>query len=357
MKRTLLSLLALASLSLASAQTSVLPYTPGIHQEGITYYLPKTALSITLTAPRTNKRPGDFHQYAARYLRLTDVTAQEETTWTLDRVQVTPYGLPDTAKVYTVQLRKGTLAPLATLTKSGLLLSINDKSDEEPLPADPGIDKIEKSKLNPRDYMSQEILMAGSNAKMAELTAAEIYDIRDSRSQLSKGQADNMPKDGEQLKLMIQQLDTQEEALLQLFKGTVERETKSYTFTLIPAKSERKVILCRFSDQFGPVDKDNLAGEPVYIDIVDQKSVPSEQPGGKKKKLDEQAVRYNVPSDADIRVYTRENKLAQLTTPVAQFGHVEILSSDLFNKRTSTKVYFYQTTGGIKQIVDDAQGK
>ena len=52
MKRTLLSLLALASLSLASAQTSVLPYTPGIHQEGITYYLPKTALSITLTATR-----------------------------------------------------------------------------------------------------------------------------------------------------------------------------------------------------------------------------------------------------------------------------------------------------------------
>ena len=86
MKRTLLSLLALASLSLASAQTSVLPYTPGIHQEGITYYLPKTALSITLTATRTTKRPGDFHQYAARYLRLTDVTAQEVTTCTLDRV-------------------------------------------------------------------------------------------------------------------------------------------------------------------------------------------------------------------------------------------------------------------------------
>ena len=40
--------------------------------------------------------------------------------------------------------------------------------------------------------MNQEILSAGSNAKIAELTAEEIYDIRDSRTALIKGEADNM---------------------------------------------------------------------------------------------------------------------------------------------------------------------
>ena len=59
--------------------------------------------------------------------------------------------------------------------------------------------------MNPRRYLTEEILAAGSTAKMAELTAREIYDLRENRSLLIKGQADFMPQDGQQLKLMLQQ--------------------------------------------------------------------------------------------------------------------------------------------------------
>lgn len=54
--------------------------------------------------------------------------------------------------------------------------------------------------------------------KMAELAANEIYDIRENRSLLAKGQADFMPKDGTQLKMMMEQLDKQEAGLLMLLK-------------------------------------------------------------------------------------------------------------------------------------------
>ena len=64
--------------------------------------------------------------------------------------------------------------------------------------------------------MNEDILSAGSSAKMAELCALEIYDIRDSKSLLNKGQADFMPKDGEQLRIMLANLETQENALMQL---------------------------------------------------------------------------------------------------------------------------------------------
>lgn len=353
MKKIFIIFCTTISFYLTKAQTIVLPYTPGITQEGVTYYLPQTHLNITVTATRVTKIPGSLNAYASRYLRLNDVTKEKETIWTIDKIDIEPYGVPDTSKVFSILIKKATIAPLVSLTKNGIILSINTITTEDTQKKVPTIDKIEKFTLNPRDYMTQEILMAGSKEKMAELTATEIYDIRESRSQLSKGEADNMPKDGEQLKLMIKQLNTQEEALLQLFKGTWETETKTFTLTYAPTKNGKKAILFRFSDAFGVVDKDNLAGEPVYIDITDQKSIPTEKAEGKKKKIDEQAVRYNVPSNVAVKIYTRDKKFVEENIPMGQFGKVEILSSELFNKRTSTKVQYFQSTGGIKNISEE----
>ena len=60
---------------------------------------------------------------------------------------------------------------------------------------------------------------------------------------LAKGEADYMPKDGEQLKLMNERLDTQERALLQLFKGTETVETRSFEFVYDPSGDVDKDIL------------------------------------------------------------------------------------------------------------------
>ena len=66
-----------------------------------------------------------------------------------------------------------------------------------------------QKKVNPKDFLTEEILMASSTAKMAELVAKEIYNIRESKNALVRGQADNMPKDGAQLKLMLDNLEEQ----------------------------------------------------------------------------------------------------------------------------------------------------
>ncbi len=65
------------------------------------------------------------------------------------------------------------------------------------------IESIKDFKAAP-DFMNADILSAGSKAKMAELIAQDIYDIRESRNQLSRGEADFMPKDGEQLKIICE---------------------------------------------------------------------------------------------------------------------------------------------------------
>ncbi len=172
-----------------------------------------------------------------------------------------------TEATYFVKLKDKTVAPLMELTEDGIVKSINvpysqtennrkttqkpavskqvnprDFLTEEILMASSTakmaelvakeIYQIRESKnallrgqavskqVNPRDFLTEEILMASSTAKMAELVAKEIYQIRESKNALLRGQADNTPSDGAQLKIMIDNLNQQEDAMTKMFSGS-----------------------------------------------------------------------------------------------------------------------------------------
>ncbi|MBR2863473.1 MAG: DUF4831 family protein [Bacteroidaceae bacterium] len=335
-----------------TAQTSVTEYKPGLTESGITYFLPQTRLHVTVTAQRTTYHPGEFCQYAERFLRINDVEKTERDEWELISVEVTPYGVADKTKAYTIQLKPKTSAPFVGLASDGRLLSINADIPKLKALSAPSVYKEKGTLLNPEEYKTEEIITAGSTLKMAELTANEIYDIRENRSLLSKGQADFMPKDGEQLKLMLKTLDTQEEALLQLFKGTSSRETHVFTLDLFPEQELQRHVLFRFSKHLGLVDRDNMAGEPVYITLKDLKSLPAEvvveeKKGKKKEVLD---VRYTLPGTAYVKIFTPERELLSLNLQLAQFGRVEHLGGELFNKKYTTHIIFSPETGGIVKL-------
>lgn len=335
-----------------TAQTSVTEYKPGLTESGITYFLPQTRLHVTVTAQRTTYHPGEFCQYAERFLRINDVEKTERDEWELISVEVTPYGVADKTKAYTIQLKPKTSAPFVGLASDGRLLSINADIPKHKALSAPSVYKEKGTLLNPEEYKTEEIITAGSTLKMAELTANEIYDIRENRSLLSKGQADFMPKDGEQLKLMLKTLDTQEEALLQLFKGTSSRETHVFTLDLFPEQELQRHVLFRFSKHLGLVDRDNMAGEPVYITLKDLKSLPAEvvveeKKGKKKEVLD---VRYTLPGTAYVKIFTPERELLSLNLQLAQFGRVEHLGGELFNKKYTTHIIFSPETGGIVKL-------
>ena len=70
------------------AQTEVTPFVPGSTLEGIAYYLPRTAVRITVVAEKTVTRPGDFNKYAERYLTLRNVPQTESTTWSIKEIKM-----------------------------------------------------------------------------------------------------------------------------------------------------------------------------------------------------------------------------------------------------------------------------
>lgn len=348
MKKLLFASLLLVAAG-ANAQTEVSSYQPGITEDGVTYCLPKTTLKVKIIATKSVYKPGDFCMYAEKYLRLSNVPTEARTTWKIKSVAVYPGSDPDKAKMYSIKLKKKTVAPQVALSKDGILLAIHTNAPtEKPEPADPQ-DSVVKP-LNPRDYMSEDILAAGSTAKMAELVAQDIYNIRESRNDLTRGKADTMPTDGEQLRLMLKHLDDQENALLQLFKGTTTNTTQVFTLMVKPTGELKKHILFRFSKRLGAVANNDLAGDPVYLDITDLKTVDAPAQTDKKKKEKENGVYYNVPGKGSIRIYTADSDLYKGTESFSQFGNTEVLSNDLFNKDANIKVQFYRTNGGILKI-------
>ena len=344
-------LLAIALLTTAPifAQESN-PYLPG-EDEGIVYFLPKTMLEINVIATKVTYTPGDFCQYANRYLRMNDVTSKTSSRWEIKQMDVRGVGVPDSTKAYIMKLSDKSTASNIELTENGIIKAINTTSPENKV----SDFKLEKTASNTdgRKYMTEEILMAGSSAKMAELTAKEIYNIRESKSLILKGQADTMPKDGASLKLIIDNLDKQEKAFTEMFTGTISKEDKLFTFYIIPEEASENAIICRFSEKLGVLTKENLAGEPLYISLKNQSPQPILPEGDEKGKKRIKGILYNIPGKGIVKLSFKGKEMIEKQIPVTQYGNTEILINDLFKKNVNTRVIFNPATGGIMKIDKD----
>ena len=218
----------------AYAQTEVLTGVTRGKDYGVVYTLPKTQIELEIKANKIRYTPGEFSKYANRYLRLNNVSTDPEEYWELTSVKVTPIGVPNGDATYFVKLKDKTVAPLMELTENGIIKSINVPYTKSNPPKAPVATPTIPNKVNPRDFLTEEILIASSTAKMAELVAKEIYNIRESKNALLRGQADNTPSDGAQLKIMIDNLNAQEEAMTEMFAGTRDKEEKTFTIRLTP---------------------------------------------------------------------------------------------------------------------------
>ncbi len=340
------------------AQTEVVTGVTQGKDYGVTYMLPKTQIEIEVKASKVKYTPGEFSKYADRYLHLSNISTEPEEYWELNSVKAKGIGVPDSESVYFVKLKDKTVAPLMELTPDGIIKSINMASipvattaTTAPAPTA----TAPKKKLNPRDFLTEEILMASSTAKMAELVAKEIYNIRDSKNALLRGQADNMPKDGAQLKLMLDNLNDQESAMTEMFSGTKEKEEKTFTIRLTPTKEMESQIVFRFSKRLGVVANNDLAGEPILITLKDQKVVNTAAPVDSKKK-DITGIAYNVPGRASILLKEGNKTLFEGELPITQLGIKEFLAPELFNKNSTVKVSFNPITGGLIKVERD-EGK
>ena len=349
MKKNSIAVALMSCLSFsAMAQTQVSEFNPGVAANGVNYALPKTVLKVEVSAIKTIYTPGEFAKYADRYLHIGGVSAEPSTQWNVKQLDVYQTGEPDTLKLFTVKMKDKTVAPMVQLTESGILVAVNTRSDDDQR-AVGNRQRTRNHKLDARQYLTEDILSATSTAKMAELTAQEILDIRESKNAIKRGQVEAMPQDGASLKIVLDELNVQERALTQLFTGYVDTTFIAQTYSVLPTEDIDRKVLFRFSRKLGFVDADDLAGEPYFLSVKDQHTVmlPDEKEAAKRKI---EGLVYNMPSMAGVTISTMQGNVYERELPFAQFGTIDMLSPTLFNKGATIKLTLNPATGGIVHL-------
>ena len=278
-------------------------------------------------------KAGPYYKYAEKYLGVKDAVMSDHVYYELSKVYLQNKGVPDEANTYIVEFKPKTTAPFVYLTDDGLLCTINaDYSPTESVVAVAKRSAQAAEKEQVPALMTEELLMAGSVTRQAEVAARQIYKLRETRMDILSGEADNMPPDGEAMKIVLQQLTDQEQALTALFVGEKHRKTTFHETRIVPDDDLDREVLFRFSEKLGLLDPDDLGGTPIYLSL--------------------HAINRAPALKADARIEMGDKQLYRGEVQVVQFGSHEALAPVMFEDRKAPiKVIFYPETGAIKQII------
>ena len=123
--------------------------------------------------------------------------------------------------------------------------------------------------------------------------------------------------------------------------------------TICPDRELEHDVLFRLSRRLGLVDADDLSGAPYYVKVEDLTTMPAtdEAEAAKvKKKQPEAGIYVNVPGRMRITISSADRVLSTVEHPAAQFGNVELLSGELFNKHYTTHLWLNPITGAVDRL-------
>lgn len=352
MKKTITALACLMTAVTGWTQATKVLTAEKSNEYGLVYSLPTTALEVEVTASHQVGKKGPYYLYAKKSIAAEKAVSEDFEKWQITEVKVRPYGVPDSGTQYLMQLRPGALTSI-TVDANGMLLAINK---DVAAPAQASSSAEVRNVKWPTgseylEYVDEDFIASKSSAKQAQLLAESLMEVRESKLALTRGTADAMPADGKQMELMLASLGEQEAALTAAFTGSVTTEYVSRKFTFVP-EGDAKQILFRLSDFAGFVDSDDLAGDPVYIQVetLNQATVPVDAKG-EPKKLPKNAVIYNIPGSAQVSITSLGKKLYEKEIQMAQLGMTFGLDPALFtDKKEPSFAVFDPVTGALQEV-------
>lgn len=335
------------------AQTSQKLSAGKANEYGLIYSLPLTALDVYIEAEITEKHPGEFYNYARRHLGIADAITADSRSASIKSVVIVPRGVANPAERQLAQFKAGTSA-FITLSPDNIPLALNtEESYEIPTPALPTAKAAAPSPLEgegARQAVTQEMARSASLSKKAELAAQRIFELRETRSDILSGQADNPPADGKAMQLVLDNLAAQEAALTAMFAGVTSTRTVVEKVAVMPDSTDVEgSVIARLSAVDGILDADNLAGAPITIDIkvLEQGKLPVNEKG-EVKTYPKGGVAYCVPGTALVTVNYAGREVASQEVALAQLGVVFGMNPALFtDKKEPYKAIFDPATGAV----------
>lgn len=356
MKHYLLILAAACvGLNAAAQKTEKLTASKG-NDYGLVYTLPKTAIDITVETETTVKARGEFANYARMRLGIDNAVTEPSTRVTVKSITIGTRGVPDSDNRWIAQFKPGSTVSIL-LDEGGIPLAINadavDGAQPRELPTAVPMPVSPLDKPVAQQVLTQEMIRSTSLSKKAELAAQRIYELREQRNELISGNVDNMPVDGASLKVALDALAEQEEALTAMFAGTTLTGTQVSTFSFVPSSHEvADSVVARISPVDGITDSDDLRGIPltVSIRVISRGELPVNDKG-EAKKFPKGGVAYNIPGAAEITVSYGGKVMGTKTVDLAQLGTTFGIDPDLFtHKKSPMQATFSPITGALLSL-------
>lgn len=319
---------------LAAAALAVLPF--GARAQSVTYALPRTSVSLDVEAVKESFFAGPYARYSQKYLGV-EARIQDETTYTLSSIKVTPYVEADQSTRYALTLPKGKgAAELGQLTAQGLVAVSDGNFGEEGVWRFTGKGEGDFASKGVSSNLTSEsatlyqnvrqetaystvairqdmVVEKSSEAKAAE-AAEMIFKLRKVRVQIVTGDTD-ASYSGEAMSAALEELARLEKEYMTLFVGYSEFQTQRQRFDIVPGRDENVIVAFRLSDSEGLLSADNMGGKP-YIMQIDAQPVDAPATGAVKGSF----IRYRIPAICTVRISDGVNVLLQSRMPIYQYG-------------------------------------
>ncbi len=386
----------LAALALASCGTqkqyihvSNISNEDGIETNPLVYSLPKTTVTVKVTAINEVSVRGPYWQYAQKYLGTDDIINSNSSKWSLGNVEISSYPIKDNQRTYMLNT---SYACGFSFSPEGFLESVNTKPDfaEQSYRAsgyygdnqqtDDITSRRQFQEMNVNRYetvfdtvlhvvdadsifttvpTAKKNVVRKSLDEQAQELANQIFVLRDDRNALLVGESDGMSlPSGESLKYMIDQLNKLEESYMSMFIGKKIKIEKTYMFEFVPTgDGEQQDVIFRFSKEYGVQSKTSQKGAPINISIRNMGENSAEQSLATRQKSVMESAKTSGPlglaylgnAPAMVRVVQGNSSLAEKVVNLCQMSPVKYLPEKLTNSK-DFKLILYPATGTIKSI-------
>ena len=334
-------------------------------EPALIYYSPKTSVVLDFTYTVETFEPGIYAEYA-ELLGATTAITEQKTIYRIEDVQISTNTSADYTRPHKVSAESG-IPMLLQMNEKGILRGYNTTLEEKkPFAPKPHTDprpttqnRNRKMKVLP---YTDDILNATDVETQAGEVAKQIFHLRETRMYLLSGEVEHAPADGKSMELVLDELDRQERALIDLFMGrhTKKKEHKKVTFSSI-ARPENACDTIRtfqfFSEENGFTNGDNIDADTVSILIclhaAQFKAVETvEDPKKAKKKSEPELspITYNLPGNAEVIIRCPNGLHRSRTVQMAQLGIDVPLPKSLFTGKELPKITFSEKTGNIVKI-------
>jgi hypothetical protein len=347
-----------AVLSLLSCKPTSVTTTQKVNEseivtkQGIFYALPKTNISFMVEAVRTDIVPGPYHNYAEKYIGISNVPHSQSSQWKITNININSFNDIDASAYYVLNPTGKFNVNIDKLIKNEIVFPINSivKNEYEnqfygrsnnaqgvvfkdlSVTKYIGEEKVTYFKRVQKDSVFAKVPVVKTQSvyktfeNKAEEAASFIFMIREKRFELLSGMADYYP-DGKALEVALAELNRLENEYLDLFIGKTYQSTYSANFEFSPTIEQlnQPNILFRFSEDKGILPANDLSGRPIIIELEKLNDNKDLSQINLNNPNEHDNLYYRLPELTKVSIFDSNSLLANRKIKIYQFGNTILL--------------------------------